>query len=83
MRECAYRKGCWQYAYGDDRWCYWHQKKREPPEKSGTERDLWTSEALAIKEAGYMLLAAKIALGHRGAQTQAGGQGSHRRGAHP
>jgi len=83
MRECSYRKGCWEYALGDDRFCYYHQKRREPPEKSGTERDLWTSEALAIKEAGSMLLAAKLALGHRGAETQAGGEGSHHRGTHP
>ena len=62
MRECSYRRGCWQWAFGDDKLCYFHSKRRNPPEKSGTERDLWTSEALAIKDAETLLTRAKAAL---------------------
>ena len=70
MRECGWRKGCWEWAYGDDKYCYAHQKRREPPEKPGTERDLWTSEALAIKDAETLLLRAKLALGHSSGKPQ-------------
>jgi hypothetical protein len=55
MRECSYRKGCWQMAYGDSKLCYRHEKLKNPPEPPGNIRDQFSSEALAIAEAERLL----------------------------
>lgn len=66
MRQCGWRKGCYEDAYGDDRFCYYHAKRREPPVAPGNIRDLWTSEALAIRDMQTQLERGRKTLGHRG-----------------
>lgn len=55
MHPCAWRKGCDEWALGEDHYCPYHLKRRVPPEPDGHTRDPFSSEAIAIATAEKLL----------------------------
>lgn len=66
MHRCAWRKGCDTEAFTEERFCYYHSKRRgESITESGTARDQFSSEAIEIRKAEYLLLRAMPRKGDR------------------
>lgn len=61
MRQCDWRKGCWQDAYGDERWCYFHSKSHGPLAQTD-EQDPFSSDSLEIRKAQGVLRLARSLL---------------------